>query len=89
MRREMDGWRLIRIVAPSTASATCLVADLVPIARVRSIEHTHEGCELLLAIKGSSLPELADIVADWLRLCSLHSTELWADGRVFVLAPAA
>jgi hypothetical protein len=85
----MEGWRLIRIVAPSTASATCLLADLVPIARVRSIEHTDEGCELLLAMRGDALSQVADVVAEWLRLCSLHSAELWADGRVFVLAPAA
>lgn len=74
---------LIRIVAPSTASATCLLADLVPLARVRDISHTAEGCELLLATKGAVLPQIADVVADWLRLCNVHSAELWADGKVF------
>jgi hypothetical protein len=79
----MQESQLIRIVAPSTASATCLLADLVPLARVRSITHTHEGCELLLTTKGPVLTQVADVVADWLRLCSIHSAELWADGRMF------
>ena len=80
---EMQGSQLIRIVAPSTASATCLLADLVPFARVRSITHIHEGCELLLTTKGPVLPQIGEVVADWLRLCSIHSAELWADGRMF------
>jgi hypothetical protein len=79
----MPGFQLIRIVAPSTASATCLLADLVPLARVRSISHTSDGCELLLVTKGDVLSKVADVVVDWLGLCSIHSAELWADGRVF------
>ena len=83
LQGEMQDCQLIRIVAPSTASATCLLADLVPLARVRSIAHTPDGCELLLMTKGDVLIEVADVVADWLGLCSIHSAELWADGRVF------
>ena len=79
----MENCKLIRIVCPSTASATCLLADLIPLARVRSISHLPDGCELLLATKGDVLAEMADVVAEWLRLCSVHSAELWADGRLF------
>jgi hypothetical protein len=79
----MQSCLLIRIVAPSTASATCLLADLVPFARARAISHTEEGCELLLATKGDVLPQIGDVVVEWLRLCSIHSAELWADGKMF------
>jgi hypothetical protein len=79
----MENCKLIRIVCPSTASATCLLADLIPLARVRAISHLADGCELLLVTKGDVLGEVADVVAEWLRLCSIHSAELWADGRLF------
>ena len=79
----MEECKLIRIVCPSTASATCLLADLIPLARVRAISHLSDGCELLLATKGNVLAEVADVIADWLRLCSIHSAGLWADGRLF------
>jgi hypothetical protein len=82
----MQSQQLIRIVAPSDASATCLLADLVPIARVRSISHSTEGCELLLTAEQDVLPQVAEVVADWLRLCSIHSADLWADGRLFHLS---
>ena len=72
--------------APVTASATCLLADLVPLARVRAISHTEDGCELLLVSQADVLPQVADVVAEWLKLCSIHSAELWADGRLFALS---
>ncbi len=83
----MSERQFIKILAPSTASATCLLADLAPFARVRSISHLTDGYELLLAAPIDGLSQIRATVSAWLSDCGLPSAVLKTTGRTYTVTP--
>lgn len=81
----MSDRQLIRIVAPSEASATCLLSELTPVARVRTISDVAEGCELLVAAPPDGLDRIVATVSEWLRDCNLACAEVRTDERVYTV----